>query len=55
MICNKCGCNSECEWYKSYKKIEQEIYLGIGTNDNIGKALLDALNNNPLEECEFFE
>lgn len=37
------------------KKIENEIYLGIGIDNSLGKALASAIEDNPLEECEYFE
>lgn len=52
MICENCN---ECGWYTSYKKIENEIYLGIGTDNTLGRALLAAMNDNQLERCEYFE
>lgn len=55
MICKDCKCKSECGWYGSYKRIETEIYCGIGANDALGKALINAMNDNQLEECEYFE
>lgn len=55
MICNNCKCKDGCRWYKSYQKIENEIYLGIGTDDALGRALVIAMQENPLEECEYFE
>jgi len=55
MICNECKCKDECGWYESYKKIEREIYLGIGTDTKLGQRLLVTMHNNPLEKCEYFE
>lgn len=55
MICSECKCKDECGWYESYKKIENEIYLGIGTDNKLGQLLLVTMHNNPLEECEYFE
>lgn len=55
MICNECKHKVECGWYDSYKKIENDIYLGIGTDNTLGRALLAAMQDNPLEECEYFE
>ena len=55
MICNKCKLKEDCGWYESYKKIEQEIYLGIGTDNELGQSLLVVLHNHQLKECEYFE
>ena len=55
MICNECKCKDECDWYGWYKKIENDIYLGIGTDNTLGRALLAAMQDNPLEKCEYFE
>lgn len=55
MICDKCKCKDECGWYESYKKIEREIYLGVGTDTKLGHRLLVTMHNNPLEKCEYFE
>lgn len=55
MICEKCKCKDDCGWYESYKKIEMEIYTGIGTDNTLGRALFAALNDNQLNECEYFE
>lgn len=48
-------CKDECGWYASYKKIEDEICLGIGTDNTLGRALLAVMNDNQLEQCEYFE
>ena len=37
------------------KKIETEIYTGIGTNNTLGRALVATLRENELKKCEFFE
>ena len=55
MICNECNCKKECGWYESYLKIENEIYLGIGTDNTLGRKLLGVLRDNELEQCEYFE
>lgn len=55
MICEKCNCKDDCGWYASYKKIVDEIYLGIGTDNTLGRALLATVNDNSLENCEYFE
>lgn len=55
MICDKCKCKDECRWYESYQKIEQEIYLGIGTDNTLGRTLIATMQDNQLEECEYFE
>lgn len=54
MICKNCKCKDECGWYESYKKIENEIYC-IGTDNALGRALIAAMNDNQLEQCEYFE
>ncbi len=55
MICENCKCKDECEWYASYKKIESEIYLGIGTNNALGRALIAAMDDNQIKQCKYFE
>lgn len=55
MICNECKYKDECDWYDWYKKIENAIYLGIGTDNTLGRALLAAMQDNPLGECEYFK
>lgn len=55
MICKDCKCKDECGWYTSYKRIENEIYLGVGTDNTLGRALLATMNDNQLEQCEYFE
>lgn len=37
------------------KRIENEIYLGVGTDNTLGRALLAAMSDNQLEQCEYFE
>ena len=55
MICDKCKCKDECGWYESYQNIVEEINLGIGTDNTLGRALADTIQENSLEECEYFE
>ena len=55
MICENCKCKDECGWYASYKRIENEIYLGVGTDNTFGRALLAAMIDNQLEQCDYFE
>lgn len=55
MICENCNCKDECNQYHSYKKIENEIYIGIGIGNSLGRALISAIEDNPLEECQYFE
>ena len=55
MICKDCKYKDDCGWYASYKRIENEIYLGIGADDALGRALLEAMSDNQLEQCEYFE
>ena len=55
MICENCKCKDECGWYSSYKKIENEIYLGVGTDNTLGRELLAAMSDNQLKQCEYFE
>ena len=55
MICEKCKFKDNCGWYGSYKRVELEIYTGIGTDDTLGRALLETLEDNDLDECEYFE
>lgn len=55
MICENCKCKDECGWYSSYKRIENEIYLGVGTDNTLGRALLATMSDNQLKQCEYFE
>ena len=55
MICENCKYKDECDWYSSYKKIKNEIYFGIGTDNTLGRALIEAMNDNEMEQCEYFE
>lgn len=55
MLCEKCKCKEDCGWYNSYKRIEMEIYTGIGTDNTLGRALVVAMQENSLEKCEYFE
>ena len=55
MICENCKFKDDCGWYESYKKIENEILMGIGTDNTVGKALFNIIQDNQLEECEYFE
>ena len=55
MLCEKCKCKEDCGWYGSYKKIETEIYTGIGTDNTLGRALVSAMQKNKLKKCEYFE
>lgn len=55
MICEDCKFKEECGWYASYKKIENEIYCGIGAGDTLGRALIATMNDNQLEHCDYFE
>ena len=55
MICENCKCKDECGWYSSYKRIENEIYVGVGTDNTLGRALLAAMSDNQLKQCEYFE
>lgn len=55
MICERCNCKEECEWYKSYKKIEMEARWGIGYDTLLGMALLETLENYNYERCYDFE
>ena len=55
MICENCKFKDDCGWYESYKRIEDEILIGIGTDNIVGKALLNIIQDNQLEECEYFE
>lgn len=32
-----------------------EIYTGIGTDNTLGRALIEVMQENNLEECEYFE
>lgn len=55
MICNECAAASECDWYASYKRIQEEVQLGIGTSNVVGMAIKEAIESNHLTECEYFE
>ena len=55
MLCEECKCKDDCGWYESYKRIEMEIYTGIGTDNTLGRALVAAMQENNLEECKYFE
>ena len=55
MICENCKYKDDCGWYESYKRIIDEILIGIGTDNTVGKALLNIIQDNQLEECEYFE
>lgn len=55
MICENCKCKDDCGWYGSYKRIEMEIYTGIGTDNTLGRTLIEVMRENNLEECEYFE
>ena len=55
MICDKCKLKEDCDWYGSYKRIDMEISLGIGTDNPVGNALAETLRENSLDECEYFE
>lgn len=55
MLCEKCKCKEDCGWYGSYKRIEMEIYTGIGTDNTLGRALVVTMQENNLDECEYFE
>ena len=49
MICENCKCKDDCGWYGSYKRIEMEIYTGIGTDNTLGRALIEVMRENNLE------
>ena len=55
MICEICKYKDDCGWYESYKRIIDEILIGIGTDNTVAKALLNIIQDNQLEECEYFE
>ena len=55
MICENCKFKDDCGWYESYKRIKDEIIIGIGTDNTVGKALFNTIEDNQLEECEYFE
>ena len=55
MICEKCNCKDGCGWYASYKRIVDEICLGIGTDNTLDRALLSTVNDNSLKACEYIE
>nr|WP_182435692.1 hypothetical protein [Clostridium sp. AM45-5] len=55
MICRKCNNKDDCDWYASYREIVNGIYLGIGTDNSLGRALIATIDNNSLEDCEYFE
>lgn len=55
MICDKCQCKDECGWYGSLEKIKNEIIFGIGMNNQLGKNLMETINDYDLYVCEYFE
>lgn len=55
MICKNCNCANECGWYKSYDRIETEVYTGIGTDNTLGRALVAVLRDNELHSCKYYE
>ncbi len=55
MICDDCKGKDDCKWYTSYKNIEREIYLGLDPYDVLGKALLEAMDDNQLVQCKDFK
>lgn len=55
MICNNCNVKSECGWYQSLKKIKDEIILGIGIDEQLGRDLMEVINDFELYECEYYE
>lgn len=55
MICRKCNNKDDCDWYASYREIVNGIYLGIGTDNSLGRALIATIDNNSLEDYEYFE
>lgn len=55
MICRNCNCANECGWYKSYNRIEIEVYTGIGTDNTLGRALAAVLRDNELHSCKYYE
>ena len=55
MICENCKYKDDCGWHESYKRIIDEILIGIGTDNTVGKALFNTIEDNQLEECEYFE
>lgn len=55
MICTRCKHKESCDWYASRRKIEHELYLGIGTDNKLGMELAKTLYNNMLVSCIQFE
>lgn len=55
MICNTCACKNECDWLQSLNRIKNEIVLGIGTDDQLGKDLMETINDFDMNECEYYE
>lgn len=55
MICEKCSIKNECDWFLSYQRIKNEICMEIGTDNPVGAALMVAIEDNQLTECEYFE
>ena len=55
MICEICKYKDDCGWYESYKRIKDEIIIDIGTDNAVGKALFNIIQDNQLEKCEYFE
>lgn len=52
---NIVNANMNVNGMRHTKRIENEIYLGIGTDNTLGRALLYTMNDNQLEQCEYFE
>lgn len=55
MICNTCAYKNECDWLKSLNRIKDEIVLGIGMDDQLGKDLMETINDFDMRECEYYE
>lgn len=55
MICNTCAYKNECDWLQSLNRIKNEIVLGIGMDDQLGKDLMETINDFDMRECEYYE
>ena len=55
MICYECNLRNECDWFRYYQRVEEDIFCGIGTDSSVGQALAVTIEDNQLEECDYFE
>ena len=36
MICYECNLRNECDWFRYYQRVEEDIFCGIGTDSSVG-------------------